>query len=202
MTALVVGTNSYVTLAEAEDYVALRPDTDAWDALTPSAKEQMLVSAADYLDSIQWAGTAFDTTTPQAMAWPRVVDIWLPRLGSKVELDGSSVPQDVKDAQIELAVFIQANGSYGGGADKGGAAGGDPSLIGTPNDIKVGSIELTGLKSDGSQESGQTAMATGGLMVSGVSLPPVVYAMIKPYLTAYVDNAMTTGLYQPVWRAW
>lgn len=85
--ALVVGENSWVTVAEADDYLSLRMGAAEWFALPTSAapgeasKELYLVSAYQYL--IAYPGT-------------------------------SLLPEDddqaIKDAQCEMALFLQQYG--------------------------------------------------------------------------------------------
>jgi len=198
--ALVVNTNSYISLEEADDYAWARQSMTDWQALPNHAKEQTLVSAADYLNTIPWAGVAADTVTPQKMSFPRIVKIWHPRYGAELSLDGSTVPQEIKDAQVELAVFIFTSGGFGGTAKQGGAITGNPSLVGTPEALKVGSISLEGLKSDGASDKSRSSSV--GYMLAGVSLPPVVYKMLEPYLTASAPQALLSGLNMPYWRAW
>lgn len=95
--ALVVGTDSYVTLAEASAYATARAWA-TWASADDAVKEAALRSAATYLDqSYEWQGSISDIA--QAMAWPRqeVTD----REGRDIAKD--TVPNAVKNAQIELA---------------------------------------------------------------------------------------------------
>ena len=99
---LLVGVNSYVSLADAVAYMADRLYTDAWDSATSGQQEKALIMAATALDSQNWKGVI--TSDDQAMAWPRsgVYD----REGR--EVDSATVPQPVKDAQAEIALAILA----------------------------------------------------------------------------------------------
>lgn len=95
--SLTVGTDTYVTLAEADAYAALRAWTD-WDALADPVKEARLVDAVTYLDtSYTWKGKI--ASTSQALSWPRtgVVD------GEGRSLAADAYPKGLKAAQIELA---------------------------------------------------------------------------------------------------
>jgi len=99
--ALTVGTNTYVTLSEAETYADERDHlSTGWDTKTDDEKEFALLISARVLDlSYQWKGSITDDTTPQDLAWPRqdVFD------KENRELDKDTVPQRIKDAQVELA---------------------------------------------------------------------------------------------------
>lgn len=95
--ALVVGTDTYVTLAAADAYALARAWT-AWASATDEVKEAALRTAATYLDqSYEWNGSISDIE--QVQAWPRmeVTD----REGR--ELASDAVPSAVENAQIELA---------------------------------------------------------------------------------------------------
>lgn len=99
--SLVVGTNSYVSVADADTYLdeSVRAQ-ESWPFVDERDKERALVSAARQLERVRWAGTkAVDT---RAMEWPRsgVTD----KYGD--ELADDAVPQVVKDAQVELALEI------------------------------------------------------------------------------------------------
>lgn len=99
--ALTVNTDSYVTLAEATAYFASRPHSSEWTDVSKvdDDRENALRFAAVHMDRrYEWAGVLYLST--QAMKWPRK-DFYDDegRL-----LDGTSVPQAVKDAQCELAL--------------------------------------------------------------------------------------------------
>jgi hypothetical protein len=75
--ALAVGTNSWVTRAEADTYLADRIGTDLWDALTDANKDKYLVTA--YYWIINYPG---------------------------VTATASDTDQNLKNAQIEAALFL------------------------------------------------------------------------------------------------
>jgi hypothetical protein len=91
--------NSYMTLAEANTYMADRLHIEAWDDLDD--KNQALILASSMLDwYVPWEGTK--TATTQAMAWPRT---------STTDADGEDIDTDiipnlVKIATAELALSI------------------------------------------------------------------------------------------------
>lgn len=100
---LIVGTDSYATLAEANTYATERA-WSAWSSASDSVKEAALKDAASYIDlTYAWNGSI--TSTSQAMSWPRtgVTD----KEGRT--LDSAIVPERVKQAQIELANIAVSN---------------------------------------------------------------------------------------------
>jgi hypothetical protein len=89
MATIVVGTNSYVTVAEAEAFAA-----DGGDSFTGDVSV-MLIKSMRYLNLQDWSGTKTDPL--QALDFPRNGD--------------TNVPEDIKQAQIVIAL------TYDGGAD-------------------------------------------------------------------------------------
>jgi hypothetical protein len=83
--------NSYVDLAYADDYHALRGNT-LWDAST-AAKEAALVRATDYIEQVygqSWVGNAVTA----GLSWPRYYALY----GYDV------IPDPLKKATCELAL--------------------------------------------------------------------------------------------------
>jgi hypothetical protein len=95
--------NSYASVAAADDYVAER-GIAGWSGLDTSAKQQALIKATDYLEATYrdaWKGDR--VTQTQALSWPRIsayVDRFL--------LDSNIVPQPVIKACIEMALRAAA----------------------------------------------------------------------------------------------
>ena len=81
--------DSYVTVAEADAYHAIRPSATTWAALTEPEKEQRLVAASDYLDS-QYIFTGKKTDPSQPREFPRNGE--------------TEVPMAIKKAVFELAL--------------------------------------------------------------------------------------------------
>ena len=81
--------DSYVTIAEADAYHAIRPSATTWSALSEPEKEQRLVAASDYLDS-QYIFNGKKTDENQSREFPR---------------NGSTeIPTAIKKAVFELAL--------------------------------------------------------------------------------------------------
>lgn len=129
--AIVVGTNSYVTLAEATTYLGDVIGADSWAFLDADTQTKALLTAFNLLERQLWQGEAVG-----AVDWPRtgVIDC----AGDPV--DDATVPEDIKSAQIELAYALTV----------------DPSLAGktTTADntkrLKAGSAEIEFFNTDGS----------------------------------------------------
>lgn len=109
--ALTVGTDSYVTLAECETYLAehyLSSDLTAWDATTDADKEVLLRRAAQTIDRQPLQG--FKSVSTQTMQFPRMMysDFYY-TTESTLRRDENwyiqtEVPEAVKDAQCEIAL--------------------------------------------------------------------------------------------------
>lgn len=111
--------NSYVSLSDATTYFADRFGGEAWSGNgvgdDESKQTQALLTAARRMQEENWLGSRIDTT--QALAWPR----------SGVEKpDGpyrslyltTEIPQPVKDAQCELALWLMATNQRPGEANR------------------------------------------------------------------------------------
>ena len=88
--------NSYVTLAEANDYFDTSPDSSTWTNKTDDQKKRSLISATRWIDTFVFYGDRCDDG--QALKFPRnnyQVD--------GVELACTKIPNNIKYAQYELA---------------------------------------------------------------------------------------------------
>ena len=68
--ALVKGTNTYVTVDEADTYFETRLDVAAWVNADVAQKEAALVTATSLLDEKPWNG--YTPTVTQKLAFPRI----------------------------------------------------------------------------------------------------------------------------------
>lgn len=128
--ALVKGTNSYVTLIEANDYFLDRLDVEAWTQASDPLKEQALVTATGVLDEMTWTGSAITDT--QSLAFPRLGSYFDPRLGMSIYLDEDFIPDRITKATMELAYhFLNNDGIL--------------DDTGRVEDLSVGSINLTSI---------------------------------------------------------
>ena len=93
--AVIVGTNSYISEAEADTYFEGRLYSDKWTAST--THDVALLHAASLLDSqISWTGQPL--AEDQAMAWPRKLPI--------AQADVTYIPSCIREAQCELALYL------------------------------------------------------------------------------------------------
>lgn len=105
VSALVVGTNTYVTLAEANTYLADSVRAAAWDFLDDGTKAQCLITATRIFQKQAWSGEK--TNPAQALFFPAT------GLTDKqgLSVDSSVVPQQVKDAECEFAFDLSQDSS-------------------------------------------------------------------------------------------
>jgi hypothetical protein len=134
--ALVKGTNSYATRAEADAYFGDRLNALAWNNATDAQKDQALISATAYLDTLAWSGYA--VSDDQALAFPRVGIYFDPRVGADVVLQEDTVPNRIVVATYEMAIHLLNNTDYF-------------DDTGSVEDIKVGSIELRKVRKSSSK---------------------------------------------------
>jgi hypothetical protein len=104
--ALTKGSNSYVTVAEADAYFADRLDTAAWDDTTPEQKGMALVTATMVLDELEWTGVAI--SVDQSLAFPRNGSYFDPKFGVCILLD-EELPKRIEIATYELAYHLLNN---------------------------------------------------------------------------------------------
>ena len=106
--ALVLNTNSYVSIADADTYFETRIDSADWTAAIEEVKEQALVTATALIDDNAWIGSAVSSS--QALAWPRKNAIYNDdRLGLQVTIAEDELPSRVKTAVYEQALHLVNN---------------------------------------------------------------------------------------------
>lgn len=99
--SLVVGANSYVSLADARAFATARgfslPSDDA-------VLEPLLIKAMDYLESkrAEYKGTKVEST--QALQWPRQ-DVYI----DGFLFDYQAIPVELVSAQVQLAIEQHVN---------------------------------------------------------------------------------------------
>ncbi len=97
------GSNSYVTLAEAQEYFAGRLHCGAWAGASEGDRERALLTACRHLERERyWDGDEGASGT-QALTFPRRRD--------RDEVGALVIPQPVKDAQCEEALALLARGA-------------------------------------------------------------------------------------------
>lgn len=89
----VASSNTYVTAAELDTYADERGKTIS------GTQADLLIQAMDYLEVQPFKG--FRKTNTQSLSWPRTdvyIDGWLQA--------SNTIPQELKDAQAEIAIAI------------------------------------------------------------------------------------------------
>lgn len=96
--ALVVDTNSYISLADANTYFEDRLNSATWDEATDTDKSKALIQATQIIDQKDFLG--YKSVRTQSLKFPRtgLVD-------DGIDVDGSTIPKRVKDAVCELAIW-------------------------------------------------------------------------------------------------
>lgn len=107
--------NSYVSLAEAEDIICVNATQHAvWTGLSTSVQETLLVWASDYLDAhVDWKGSKAVKTS--GLRWPRdcVYDV------DDILIEDDVVPLRVKQATVQLAIFLNTSEAAANFGDSG-----------------------------------------------------------------------------------
>ena len=116
-----VSANSYLSLVDAQsmiDGMVLNADVTAWGTATTDAKNRALVSAAQRLDRERFLGARSNDN--QAMQWPRTgvrkpdtyINTYAVGFPFRITTDyftDEEIPDQVKRAQVELAVYLNNN---------------------------------------------------------------------------------------------
>jgi hypothetical protein len=106
--ALVLNTNSYVEIADADTYFETRIDSANWFDAEDEIKEQALVTATLMVDDNSWIGSAVSSS--QALAWPRKNAFYYDtRMGTNITVADSEIPNKVKVAVYEQALHLINN---------------------------------------------------------------------------------------------
>lgn len=100
--ALVVGTNSYLSIADADAILALRTGAEDWDDAEDPDKEKALATATLRLDQRDFQG--FKSVSGQALQWPRSFVKIPGEYGNYY--DSAEIPQPIKLATAELALAL------------------------------------------------------------------------------------------------
>lgn len=118
--SIIVGTNSYVSLDEAEQYFSGRLFTDEWDKADLITKEKALLMACRRIERLQFKGIKADPES-QILQFPRALPaVGMPLYQSKhrFNLDYTlsyivqdKVPEEVKQAQCEEALALLKYGN-------------------------------------------------------------------------------------------
>lgn len=69
---ITVGTNSYISITDADSYFATRYGASAWAALSTETKDQLLITATQRIDTLRLKGRKYVYT--QTLNFPRYLD--------------------------------------------------------------------------------------------------------------------------------
>jgi hypothetical protein len=106
--ALVLNTNSYVTIAEADTYFETRIDANEFTSASDDLKEEALVTATQLIDNRAWIGIAVSSS--QSLAFPRKQATYYdPRMGQDITIADNEIPSQVKIAVYEQALHLLQN---------------------------------------------------------------------------------------------
>lgn len=94
---LTVGTDTYCTLAEADAYFANTFNNATWTAIADATAEMALKTACRKMEQLNYIGVK--QVEGQSLQFPR----------SYTNSDYDGTPQDVKNAQCELALYLYQN---------------------------------------------------------------------------------------------
>lgn len=136
--------NSYMTLAQADAYVEAMissADVTAWSTGTDDTRNRALAAAAQRLDRERFIGAR--ATDTQALQWPRTgvrkpdtyVNTYATGFPFRISEDyftDTEIPDQIKRAQIELAVYLKNN-------VEGISLGGLEDF----KNVKIGSLDVT-----------------------------------------------------------
>ena len=113
--------NSYITLTQADSYVDAMissDDVSKWSTGTDDTRNRALTAAAQRLDRERFLGAR--ATDTQALQWPRTgvrkpdtyVNTYATGFPFRISEDyftDTEIPDQIKRAQIELAVYLKNN---------------------------------------------------------------------------------------------
>lgn len=133
--ALVLNTNSFVSIDDADVYFETRIDSKSWDDASDELKEDALVTATQIVDDHPWIGSAVSSS--QALAWPRKnATYYDDRMGQEIKLSESVTPDSVKVAVYEQSLHLLNNEDLLAGT------------VQTFESISVGSISISDSNND------------------------------------------------------
>lgn len=98
--------NSYLSVADATAILNLLLGSDAWTSASEDDQGRALIMATRQIDSNRFQG--YPITSTQALAWPRNIQKEAP----------SAIPEDVKQACAEQALWVLQNATSGGLSDR------------------------------------------------------------------------------------
>lgn len=102
--------NSFITVATANDYANNALNVTAWTGATTDNKGRALIMATTDLQPLAWVGLRASDT--QALAWPRTDAVINGR-----PIEDNEIPREVEQATFDLAVSILQGTTASGTGD-------------------------------------------------------------------------------------
>ena len=114
MPTLVVGTNTFVALMDADTYHSDRGNS-AWASASETDRQTALIKATDYINNhYRWKGVK--TESDQGLAWPRTGAFD----SDGYEIDTDVIPEEVERATSEMALLIIGGENLSAKRERGG----------------------------------------------------------------------------------
>jgi hypothetical protein len=171
MARLVVGTNSYVDLVTAEEFIPKFFDTTSWSSLTDEEKENTLINASQVIDIRFSPFVSYAISETQSMAFPRKAFSYMdPRLGLYIQVEDDVYPLILQKAVMMLATHFA---EY------------KQTLFGSESNVEWSNLVLEGVGSV-SRNPGQGPIGSKSISL----IPNDVATLIRP-LTLYGDAGTT-----------
>jgi len=177
--------DSYVTLDEADAYFAGTLRAAAWTAITSQNRELALRQATREIEGLGgpqpyvglptrlwFSGTPRDTSTPQALHFPRSVDIT--SSGAPV------IPQAIRAAVCEQAAWLLNVAGPGGVAS--GAGGLGPGQSGDDGIVNHGLLQSMGIASWSMDGQSYSYRDVRGLPGRPPHIAESAWAHVRPYI--------------------
>lgn len=108
MADLIVGENSYVSVAEADTFFSNYLYSDTWEATDEETKKKALITATSMLD-INFIWWGIKTDPDQTLDFPRTSTVYNIGCGNN---DPENIPKEIKDATCIQAQYILDNNVY------------------------------------------------------------------------------------------
>jgi hypothetical protein len=165
----VTTTNSLVTNAEADTYFAGSLDSDAWDN-NSAKRDKALITATRKMNALSFIGVKAVSTQPHEFPrtyWAAPSMDARDRTADSAQYTEDAIPQAIKDATCEWALFLLQQTAYEKARARQQAEG------------------IIGMGTAGANEYSNAEQVTKGQW--GDRIPPAVFRLVSPYLTTVVD---------------
>ena len=105
ISVIVVGTNSYISVTDADTYFATKYGAEAWSALSTETKDQLLITATQRIDTLRLKGRKYVYT--QTLNFPRYLDRNIEYQQDYLyDVNLNTIPEVVEKATCEEALAL------------------------------------------------------------------------------------------------